>query len=169
MWIITRNILWPIMSLMRLFIWDWGKKGLEIYPGAIVYSVILECSPSAPLVGGGSHREPGKEFQGFFRISTEKGWAYIVPDMPKKRSGYIKERKKKKSVLWKPAMVAEKGKGVDVISEILHQVIHIYRIELYEIVNLIHPSNIWMFGRERREVQGEKCGVCLDSGIRRVS
>lgn len=53
-----------------------------------------ECSPSAPLVGGGSHGEPGKEFQGFFRISTEKGCAYIVPDMPKERRGYIKERKK---------------------------------------------------------------------------
>lgn len=92
-------------------------------------------------MGGGSHREPGKEFQGFFRISTEKGCTYIVPDMPKERRGYIKETKKN-CVLWKPAMVAEKGKGVDVISEILHQVIHIYRIELYEIANLIHPSNV---------------------------
>lgn len=160
MWIITRNILWPIMSLMRLFIWDWGKKGLEIYPGATAYSVVLECSPSAQLMGGGIHQESGKEFQGFFRISTEKGWGYIVSDVPKERRGYIKKRKKN-CVLWKLAMVAEKGKGVDVISEILHQVIRIYRIELYEIANLIHPSDIWMFDRERREVQGEKCGVCF--------
>lgn len=157
------------MSLMRLFIWDWGKKGLEIYPGATVYSVVLECSPSAQLMGGGIHQESGKEFQGFFRISTEKGWGYIVSDVPKERRGYIKKRKKN-CVLWKLAMVAEKGKGVDVISEILHQVIRIYRIELYEIANLIYIQAIFECLTEREERSKEKNVVCvLDSGNRRVS
>lgn len=31
------------LSLMRLFTSDWGKKGLEIYPGATVYSVVLSA------------------------------------------------------------------------------------------------------------------------------
>lgn len=90
--------------------------------------------------------------------------------MCQRKGGGILKREKKNCVLWKLAMVAEKGKGVDVISEILHQVIRIYRIELYEIANLIYIQVIFECLTEREERSKEKNVVCvLDSGNRRVS
>lgn len=80
------------------------------------------------------------------------------------------KRKKKKSVgLWKADMVvAEKGKGVNVILKILYQAGYKYS---WTMSNCQLNTSKWYLnreGRERREVQGEKCGLCPDSGSRRV-
>lgn len=65
-------------------------------------------------------------------------------------------------------MVVEKRKGVNMTSKVLHQAGCLNEIELCEIANLIYPSDISIFGRERRKVQGKRYGLCLDSGSRRL-
>lgn len=65
-------------------------------------------------------------------------------------------------------MVAERRKGVNMTSKVVHQAGCPNKIELCEIANLIYPSNISIFARERRKVQGKRCGLCLDSGSRRL-
>ena len=90
------------------------------------FSVILLKT----LIGIGKDKESGKEFQGYFRISAGRDGGYCVSAVPNERR-CVKEREKKKKicVLWKPDMVAEKAKGVNVTSKVLHQDSCIYTVE----------------------------------------
>lgn len=64
-------------------------------------------------------------------------------------------------------MVAEKRKGVNMTSKVVHRAGCPNKIELCEIASLIYPSDISVFARETRKVREKRCGL-LDSGSRRL-
>lgn len=99
------------MSLQTLRAWDEGKIDLETDWGHSKlsgFSMIL----LRPLIGVGKDKEPGKEFQGYFRISAGRDGGYCVSVVPNERRRCVKEseREKKICVLWKPDMEAEKAR-----------------------------------------------------------
>lgn len=109
------------MSLQTLRAWDEGKIDLETDWGHSILSG-FSVIPLKPLIGVGKDKEPGKEFQGYFRILLGRDGGYCVSVVANERRRCVKERegKKKICVLWKPDMVAEKVKGVNVTSKVLH-------------------------------------------------
>lgn len=58
-------------------------------------------------------------------------------------------------------MVAERGKGVNVILKVLHQAGCVYVVERCQTAILIHLSDIWIERVEREERSKKKNGVCV--------
>lgn len=52
--------------------------------------------------------------------------------------------------------MAERGKGVNMTSKVLHQAGWINEMELCKIANLIYPNDISIFGRERERKSPRK-------------